>query len=123
MADILIVNKHGKFHTAPESILAIVEKQGGRVATDEERKAYRGGAAGVDAADAPISQPQPPAVEAPFADYDELNVDQVVARLKNMTPEQLVKAFLYEAANKHRKTVLDAIGELDESQDNDQPPA
>ena len=50
------------------------------------------------------------AVQQPaIADYDELNVKQIVAELDGLTKYDLLKAKVYEEGNKNRKTVLDAV--------------
>ena len=51
-----------------------------------------------------------PVDPTPFADYDTLNVDAVIARLATLTDEEKAAVRLYEAAHKNRKTVLEALG-------------
>lgn len=45
----------------------------------------------------------------PLAEYDELNVRKVMAALRDLDHFGLLKVQRYEAANKNRKTILDAI--------------
>lgn len=110
MSELLIVNRHGVFHTIPERLAGIAQGQGARVATPEEKKAYRAGATRVGKE--AISEPPAEIASVPFADYDELNVDQVVARLKNLAPDQVATVWIYESATKQRKGVLEAIEDL-----------
>ena len=104
----LIVNRYGIFHEVPDTLLAIVERQGGHVATEGETAAFEGGATRMGD-DAIVIEPEASALEPPMPDYDDLNADQVVARLANLTPDKLVAVYAYETVNKRRKTVLSAI--------------
>jgi ferritin-like metal-binding protein YciE len=45
----------------------------------------------------------------PFADYDDLNVDQVIRRLDTLTPARLRHVATYERGHKRRRGVLEAV--------------
>jgi ferritin-like metal-binding protein YciE len=46
---------------------------------------------------------------SPLSGYDELNVEDVIAKLDGLTPAQLRHVATYERAHKRRRTVLDAV--------------
>lgn len=48
-------------------------------------------------------------LEAPFAEYDELNVKQLSTRFTDLNEDQLEQALVYEQANKERKTVIETL--------------
>lgn len=106
MSDILIVNRYGVFHEVPERLLPTIQRQGGRLATAEEAEAYTAGEGGIDAP-AEVNAEERAAIAAPWADYDDLNAEQIAARLKTLPPEQVRLVLVYEAAHKARKTILD----------------
>lgn len=43
----------------------------------------------------------------PFKDFNKLDADDVVKRLRRLSPEQVAEAQAYEAAHKDRKSVLE----------------
>lgn len=104
MSDVLIVNRHGVFHTVPEALLGLVATQGGRRATPDEMGAYESGQMQIGGS-VPAVAPQTDQV-APWPDYDSLNVEQIVARLRNAAPEIRALALAYERQNKARRGVL-----------------
>jgi len=48
-------------------------------------------------------------IDAPLAGYDQLNADEVIARLAASDPAELAAIQLYESANQRRQTVLSAV--------------
>lgn len=115
MSDILIINKHGVYHQVPERLLLTVQRQGGRRATDAEAQAFSDGAL------ATTQDPQETAdVDAPpWPDYNDINAEQIAARLKTLTPEQIAAVLHYEQDRKNRKTIIDAgVALLESESDN-----
>lgn len=51
--------------------------------------------------------PAAPADTGPFPGYDDLNVEDVVERLADLSPDELAAVKAYEAAHKNRKGVLE----------------
>jgi hypothetical protein len=94
MADIRIRNRHGIEHVIPAALWPVAQRQG---------------ATALD----PIPANEAPALAlaAPFADYDSLNAAQVIARLASMDASHRAAVYAYEAANKKRKTILEASGD------------
>jgi len=106
----LIVNKYGLFHEIPAGLLATVERQGGRVATDSESQTWKGGAARVDGGAAPVAQPPAPKMARPWPDFDALTVGQVLARCVNLSAEGKAAVLAYELISKKRKGIIEALG-------------
>ncbi|MFZ1755030.1 MAG: hypothetical protein WAU10_14875 [Caldilineaceae bacterium] len=104
----MTVNKHGVFHAAPDELLPTITRQGGRAATAAEQKEFEAGATHVGGK-IPAALPPAPPANAPFADYDGLTVEQIVARAANLSPDLKTQALAYELANKKRKGVLEAL--------------
>lgn len=67
---------------------------------------------------APSGDPAPPARSKPSADdlaipgYDALSAPQVVQRLSGLSPDELEAVGAYEAATRHRQTILGRIAQL-----------
>jgi hypothetical protein len=55
---------------------------------------------------------RPPVGELPIAGYESLAASQVVARLDDLTPEELERVRAFEAAHRGRRTVLGKIEQL-----------
>lgn len=66
--------------------------------------------------DAPVSGPaaatSPGAEELALPDYDQLPASHVVSKLAGLTPSELEAVEAYEAAHRHRRTVLGKIAQL-----------
>ncbi|HET6551371.1 MAG TPA: DUF892 family protein, partial [Solirubrobacter sp.] len=67
--------------------------------------ARAGGEPSYDLAEA--GPPQPARTALPIADYDGLNAGQVVARLSDLTQDDLAAVLAYERANRNRRTVVE----------------
>ena len=70
------------------------------------------------AAHQPTRAPRAPGSDAPAGDelpipgYDALSASQVVERLAGLTPGELDAVHAYEAAHRHRRTILGKIEQL-----------
>ena len=70
----------------------------------------------VDAAPEPSAdEPDdvPLAADLALDDYDQLPAAQIVAKLASLTPAERAQIGRYEAAHRHRRTVLGKLGQLD----------
>ena len=72
-------------------------------------EARRAPGQGRDAAGGKTETPQP---GNPIADYDELNAGQIVARLSQLTQDQLAAVLAYERAHRNRRAVIEKGDEL-----------
>ena len=54
--------------------------------------------------------------EAPLSDYDKLTASQAVAKLTDLTQDQLGQVIAYERANRKRSTVIDKAQSLQENE-------
>ena len=58
---------------------------------------------------------QSPDRDLPIADYDRLTVDEVTARLEDLSRQEVEKVRQYERSHKDRKTLLEALDRVPDS--------
>lgn len=64
---------------------------------------------GVGAAEGAVRGAASRAQDLPIPGYDDLNADQIVAKVRGLADVDLGRIFAYETRTKNRKTVLDAV--------------